>query len=393
MTHPFPHRAAFYQESFVLILVLLAVAGLLWLFSPFAPGLFLAGLLATATYPLYWRLQNSPRLTGDAASAIMSVAVVLIVVGPLLYLLIASGVMVARLAAEGQAFLATMGDSPEQIRAALMAKVHALPLPDDQVDALMAWLMENRQELAARLAKGALFLFRAVGDNGAAFLSSLLLTAFALFFFYRDGPAMARRFMHLTPLQNCYDTIIMRRFAALSSVLTLSTVGIAFIQGVSFGLAALFWDLPWFYLGLAMAVAAFIPVVGGFVVWAPVSWHLYAQDQVGGAFFMAFWGAIIGGVVIDNLLRPMLMSRLGALYPAAQEDGDLNILDHTLLTVLATFGGLIHFGILGLLFGPLLAAMAITIFDLYEMIHGDWLEQEDEIDAPEPSSSDQQPAQ
>jgi len=44
--------------------------------------------------------------------------------------------------------------------------------------------------------------------------------------------------------------------------------------------------------------------------------------------------------------------------------------NHTLLTVLSTLAGLIHFGVLGLFFGPVLAAMAITIFEVYERRHG-----------------------
>ncbi|HIE78983.1 MAG TPA: AI-2E family transporter, partial [Candidatus Thioglobus sp.] len=42
-------------------------------------------------------------------------------------------------------------------------------------------------------------------------------------------------------------------------------------------------------------------------------------------------------------------------------------LNHTLITVLSTLAGIIQFGILGLFIGPIIAAMTITIFDIYRI--------------------------
>ncbi|MBF0212823.1 MAG: AI-2E family transporter, partial [Magnetococcales bacterium] len=47
-----------YQEGFLLTLLLLAIVGMGWLFAPFLPGLFLAALLASSTYPIYLRIQS-----------------------------------------------------------------------------------------------------------------------------------------------------------------------------------------------------------------------------------------------------------------------------------------------------------------------------------------------
>ena len=42
-------------------------------------------------------------------------------------------------------------------------------------------------------------------------------------------------------------------------------------------------------------------------------------------------------------------------------------LNHTLITVLSTLAGIIQFGILGLFIGPIIAAMTITIFEIYRV--------------------------
>ena len=70
--------------------------------------------------------------------------------------------------------------------------------------------------------------------------------------------------------------------------------------------------------------------------------------------------------MIDNLLRPIIIRKLSIWRGGASGHQDKLILSHTWLTMLSTFAGLLNFGVIGLIFGPMLAAMAITIFDVYE---------------------------
>jgi predicted PurR-regulated permease PerM len=150
----------------------------------------------------------------------------------------------------------------------------------------------------------------------------------------------------------------------------LSTVGIALLQGLSFSIVTAFLGLPWFYFGVSIAVASFIPAIGAFIVWGPLAYYLYMDGSPTQALFIVVWGAFVIGFLIDNLLRPLMINWLSKKIPSGEGGSDIKILNHTFLTVLATFGGIINFGILGLFFGPMIAAIAITIIDLYQMTHG-----------------------
>ena len=133
-------------------------------------------------------------------------------------------------------------------------------------------------------------------------------------------------------------------------------------------------DLPWFYLGMATAIASFIPAVGTALVWLPLAIYLYAQGSPVQAIFVVIWGAVVMGVVIDNLLRPQLITRLSRFYGGS--DVPVQLLDHTLLVFLSILGGLIAFGVLGLLYGPIIAAICLSIFDIYEEVHEEVLDRE-----------------
>ena len=212
--------------------------------------------------------------------------------------------------------------------------------------------------------KTTVFLLEGIVGTTSSFIALIGLSVFALFFFYRDGHVIAKHIALLSPLENRYDRMIMQRFASLSSVLTLSVVGIAILQGVSFAVVAWALGLPGLFIGMAIAVTSFIPIVGAALVWIPVTLYVLVQGDYVSALVLVFWGVVITGFVIDNIVRPIMIAKLTQTLGQAGEG--LSVANHTLLTVLSTFAGLIHFGVIGLFFGPVIAAMAITILDVYE---------------------------
>ncbi|MBF0284593.1 MAG: AI-2E family transporter [Magnetococcales bacterium] len=365
-TEPNPPHA----EWFLTALTLGAAAGLAWLLSPFLPGLFLALLLASATYPLHRKLKERFYLQPDAAAFTAAALMMLLVVTPVVYLLTSSALRIVKSAGGLRRWMEGL-QGADGLARLVESKLALLPIPQEAAELLIEQLNARQEEIAQWAAQAVLFLFQGITGNAAVFFASLGLIAFSLFFFYRDGPALAVRFATLLPLPRSYADLLLERFAALSTTLTLSVAGVALLQGLSFSLAAFILDLPWFYLGVAMAVASFIPVAGGLLVWLPSSWYLWSQGRTGAAIFLALWGAAVIGFAIDNLVRPLIIGYLAGLRAKERTGGDINALNHTLLVVLSTLGGILSFGVLGLLFGPIIAAMALTAFDLHAMRQAD----------------------
>ncbi|MEO5349262.1 MAG: AI-2E family transporter [Magnetococcus sp. YQC-3] len=358
-----------FQEGFLAILLLLAIVGLVWLFLPFLPGLFLATVLAASTYPLFDRLQRRYQLRTQSASLIMTGLVFLLVISPVVYLLSVAGIAVSRFVANLKHQITAL--SPAELASLKERLVARLPLPDELREILVDQFSAHLDQLSGVVKNLSIFLFQSIFGNTAAFFSSLMLILFALFFMYRDGPALVRQIKIISPLANHLDDFIMQRFAKLATVLTLSTLSVALIQGVSISLVTSFMGLPWFSLGVAVAVTSFIPILGSMLVWGPAAYWLLAHDQWLAGSFLLFWGGVVNGFIVDNLLRPLLITRFAQMGGDEVENGqESGPLSHTLLTVLSTLGGILTFGILGLFFGPLIAAMAITIFEIYEMEYG-----------------------
>lgn len=111
-----------------------------------------------------------------------------------------------------------------------------------------------------------------------------------------------------------------------------------------------------------MGFASFIPVVGTALIWIPAAIYLFLTGDTTWAIFLTVWSVIIVGS-IDNLLRPLLM----------QGSAGMN----TLMIFFSLLGGLHLFGLIGLIYGPLIFAVTMVLFNIYEEEFKDFLNQQD----------------
>lgn len=354
-----------YEEPFLLVLVATAFIGLMWLFYPFIPALLFALLLATASYPIYERIKIHPKLAANSAALIMTLSLLLLVILPITYLFVVGSKMGTDVLHQINNWLVSQ---PSGAITRLETNMIALlPISQSTQEELIITLQERMPDFINGSKQAGVWLASNLFSGLTSFITFVAISLFSLFFFYRDGADFALRIKHLSPLANGLDSFIMRRFSNLASTLTLSVLGVAILQGTAFAFLMIWMDVPWLFLGLAYAVASFIPIVGGFLVWGPVALYFLLFDHTIAAIVTAIYSTTIIGIGIDNILRPMIISKLSSFR--GDPSGQKSVLDHTWLTMLSTFAGLIHFGIMGLIFGPMLAAMAITIFDVYEHKH------------------------
>ena len=223
-----------YEEGFLMILLLLALAVIIWLFSPFLEALFFAMILATASYKGYQKLLPQCNGSESTAALIMSVAVFIGVIAPVTYLLVEVSLQVGSLMNQAQSWLGQQdAESFTKLNQSILSY---LPISEStQADAL-AQIKEHSQKILGFVQQASVFLLEGVLGTTSSFVTFIGLSVFALFFFYRDGHKIAHHIKILSPLENYYDLMIMNRFSSLSTVLTLSVVGVALMQGISFAI-------------------------------------------------------------------------------------------------------------------------------------------------------------
>ena len=191
------------------------------------------------------------------------------------------------------------------------------------------------------------------------FFLQLFIMLYAMFFFLADGKSILHRILFYIPLAPEDEERLLEKFVSVARATLKGSLLIAVIQGLLAGLA--FWAVGvpgWAFWGTVTIVAAIIPAVGGALVWVPMVLYLFLTGHAEPAVALFLWSAVVVSAV-DNFLRPRLIGR------------DARMSD--LLILLSTLGGLMLFGPVGFVVGPIVAALFVTVWHLYGEAFGEWL--------------------
>ena len=316
---------------------LLLVLFLVWrILLPFLPALCWAFALAVIGEPVYrWLLRAQVR-PGLAAFAIL-VLVALIVIGP-------GALLAGALAREARDVVKSLADGG-----------FALPQTGPAARAI-EWL-EAQYDLpaeAARLASSVAGLASAAVSGIVAgsvwLLSQAAVTLFVLFYFLRDGAAILRKARPAIPLPDDEVTRLWTRIALTLRVSLGAKVLMGTLQGALGGLIFAWLGLPApVFWGFVMTLLSIFPVMGAFVVWAPVAAVLAMQGDWQRALSLTGWGVLVIHPV-DNLLGPVLVSATLRM--------------HSLLMFFSVIGGLAAFGSAGIVIGPVTVAVVAELLEM-----------------------------
>ncbi|MDB3936003.1 AI-2E family transporter [Granulosicoccus sp.] len=339
----------------VLILILVLISFLfLRLLQPFLQPIFIAALFAALFYPLFKRVLH---VVGDRrvlASALTLIIVLFFIVVPLGMLLGVVTSQAVDIAQSATPWIRQQIATPGQLTQTL----ENLPF-FSVIEPYRDIALERLGTLAGFASGWIVDAVQKATLGTVSALVSVLIMLYTMFFFLIDGDRLLYYVLYYLPLNDEDETKLLIRFTSVTRATLKGTAVIGVLQGSLAGTAlyvagipsALFW-------AVAMMVLSVVPAVGTALVWIPAVIYL----MVGGEFLTAFAVAVFCGVVVgtvDNLVRPKLVGN----------DTQL----HELMIFFSTLGGLLMFGFMGFVIGPIIAALFVTIWELYGDEFQDWL--------------------
>jgi len=309
--------------------------------EPFLVPLGWAGVLAVCVYPIHSR--GLARLGRSRAAALTTMLVLVLLVVPV-WLVVSTLVTEGAQAASALQDVASMHPPQSIVNAWHWLQAHVPPLAN--ID-LMTAVSQAGQKLVGPLASAS----GSILGGLALVILQLFITLFALFFFLRDAESIAGRIRSLLPFGEDQRERVLRQVADLIYASVIAGLAVAAVQGLLGGLA--FWALGlhapvvW---GTVMAFFSLIPVAGAWVIWFPVAvWLMATGEMTRGLILTAIGIGLVSSA--DNVLRPLLLSGRSAM--------------NGLVTLIALLGGVVAFGFIGLIFGPVVIAVAKALLDAY----------------------------
>nr|GBO97980.1 hypothetical membrane protein [Nitratidesulfovibrio sp. HK-II] len=359
-------------------LALLAVVavGIGWLLArPFIHTLAVAIVVAALAAPLRERIAR--RVHQPDLAAASTIATLLLCVAAPLAVFVAALIPQARaLARAAMAFYAASGSGAADGTATAASTAGSLPAPVElglaRLHELSVWVTQTLADFgidasdiadfdpaslrgtllgAARQAGEAVLHGITAGVGNAVYLfGHFLLMLFILYFLLRDGRQMLAFVKRVSPLAHAQEDRLISALRGVARSVFMGGVLVAVFQGVIGAVGFALVGLPALFWGFAMSFAAMIPVVGTALIWAPATAYLYLSGETWRAVFLLGWCAVLVSSS-DGLLRAWFMKE-GAGIPM-------------LYLFLAILGGLNMFGMLGLLYGPLLLTFAMVALAMY----------------------------
>jgi predicted PurR-regulated permease PerM len=328
---------------FLLIVLALVLLGSYFVLRPFMAEIVISIVLVSAFYPVYNRLLGWLKGRKSLAALIMCLAILLIIIVPLVdFVFFLSGKSIDAYSSIQHYLEANPVETI--VNNSFFEKYKFLNIDGINFKDYVMNIAGNINEFiisnVANLVKSA-----------TQFVTSLILVVFTMYFFFKDGDRLLKRIMELTPLANKYDRAIFKKFRDVSYSVIVSTFITSIVQGIAGAIGFAIIGLPAFFAGIFMAVLALLPYVGSAFVWLPVGIYLILIGSVWQGVFLLLWGFLVVSV-IDNILRPFLMKGKAEVHP--------------IFIFFSILGGITVFGFWGLLFGPLIIAITVTILDIYE---------------------------
>ena len=327
------------------VLVLVSVATF-YIFKPFLIALLLAAILAIFFQKMYAFFLSKTGNHKGFSSIITSLIILLIIIVPLIiiFFFVGNEIMSSyqSVAVSGDFYQNKVEPFIGQIQTSKFYNVLGL----DQILNKEAFAQYSKQ-----LGQLVLIFVQNAYLSITHIFFLIFVMFFSLYYFFIDGKEIVRKIMYVSPLRDSHENLLVDKFISISRATVKGTFVICILQGLIGGMVFYIAGIPsavvW---GVAMMLFALIPMVGSALIWLPVAILLLMTGNIWQGILVLVVG--IGLIsTVDNIVKPRLVGKDTQLHP--------------LLILLATLGGLTLFGLAGVIVGPIIIALFVSLWDIY----------------------------
>lgn len=329
----------------IFLLSIFLVGRLLW---PFMAILVLSYLLAGIFKPVHAYFRRFLPVNG--ASLLTCLLIILLVFVPLI-------LFIGALAQEAQA-LYQLGKSAK-LGLRLKDLLHGTTL--------VAWIREILDLFGVELPpdgisavisdfvkEGGFVLYNrasAWAANILVFLYQFMIMILVIFFLLTDHERMVDFILRLSPLPDAQERRLIKKFEEIAWAVLIGNGVCGLFQGIIAGCVFSIFSLgsPVLWGGV-MAILAFLPIFGIGLVLLPTALILYLKGNVTGAVLLTIFYMVLS-FSVEYIIKPQIVGAQAKM--------------HTLLVFLAILGGLQVFGVMGIIYGPLIITTFLTLADIY----------------------------
>ncbi|OQX69601.1 MAG: hypothetical protein B6A08_04610 [Sorangiineae bacterium NIC37A_2] len=328
---------------FFAVLFACVTFGTIYVLLDFVADAVLAFVLVGLSHRLYETLRRRLNNRAILAAMLVTVFVATVIIGPISMLAYTIGIEAS--SAFGS-LAATLTRSSSELVDKLVAGLAEFHVPVSR-----QLVLEVMNDLSSALQRAAVEWGGAILENALRITVHLIIVLILVFYTLIDGHRLKTFLFDLSPLPDDEDELLIQTFQKVSRGVVVGNGLGSVIQGVLGGIAMAIAGLPSPVLwGGVMSFFAFLPLVGISLVVIPASVFLFFDGRPGTALAF-FLFCSIQGIFVENVVKTRLMGSAMRM--------------HDVLVFLSILGGITSFGVIGLVYGPLIAMLFSALAELY----------------------------
>jgi len=165
--------------------------------------------------------------------------------------------------------------------------------------------------------------------------------------------------LKLLPISPAKGTLMMQEVSATMEVVFYSIIVTAIFEGFLFGVIMGYFGFNGLLFGVIYGFASLIPIIGGIIVWAPVSLYAWTKIDSQTAIIIASYSVVIISIIADTFIKPMIIKVI-------QEDLLKSTIQiNSVVIFFSILAGMSTHGFWGMILGPAITAFLIAITKVY----------------------------
>ncbi len=335
-------------QYFVAILFATSLYWMYLLYAPFLLSITIAALLAVSTSNIQDYLEktfNSKFLGAISSSFLLAV----LFFAPLGY------------------FLTTLTIKLNTLDPIMIDKIEIyinsfIMNPPEYLLFLKPYVMDAMKDFDMNsLTSFAISLTGQIGAFSAGFLKNAFLVIVFYFFAQYNGSVIIEFLKRVMQISVDESTLLTKELSSVMSVVFYSIIINAMFQGILFGVVVSFMGYNGLLFGIMYGFASLIPVVGGVLMWLPFMIYEFSVGNTSSAIFIALYSIVVISIIADTFIKPLIIKEIN-MRLLKDDDARMN----ELVIFFAIIAGLSTFGFWGMILGPAITALFLTILKLFE---------------------------
>lgn len=214
----------------------------------------------------------------------------------------------------------------------------------------------NSQEITKTVLK----YMTIVVKNSAGFLKDMVMILVFYFFANFYGKELVHFLKGILPFDE--NSAFFQEISSVMNIVFYSTLVTAIFEGALFAVIAAWYGYDALLFGILYGFASLIPIVGGALMWVPLSIYQFSTGDTMGAWVIAIYSIVVISIIADTFIKPVIISEINRMM--VESPSKIN----PLVIFFSILAGLTTFGFWGVIIGPAITTFFISLVRIYQVL-------------------------